>query len=123
MAEDKKKAKKTDKKSDKKKSKNNPFKSIAGFFKGVRNEGKKVKWPGAKEVFKNTMTVLVVILIVGAMIWVVDLGLSSGMKGIKNLANTTTTTAVAEEKTEEATEATTQATTEATTAAESTTAK
>ena len=54
MAEEKKTSKKSDskaksnKKSDKKKSKKNPFKSIAGFFKSVRSEGKKVNWPGAK---------------------------------------------------------------------------
>lgn len=93
MADEKKASKaKTSKKSDKNKSKKNPFKSIAEFFKDVARQGKKVNWPNAKEVFKNTVTVLVVILIIGAMIYVVDLGLTSGMKGIKQLANTTTTT-------------------------------
>ena len=93
MAEEKKTSKKSDskaksgKKSDKKsdkKSKKNPFKSIAGFFKSVRSEGKKVNWPGAKEVLKNTVTVIIVIAIVSAVIYVIDLGLTSGMKGLKN---------------------------------------
>lgn len=99
MAEEKKSSKaKSDKKSDKKKSKKNPFKSIAAFFKSVNHEGKKVTWPTAKEVFKNTVTVLVVILIIGAMIYVVDLGLTTGMKEVKKLAqdNTTVSTTVAD---------------------------
>ena len=62
MAEDKK-AKKTDakkSKNDKQKSKKNPFKSIASFFKSVNSEGKKVSWPKAQEVLKNTLVVIVV---------------------------------------------------------------
>ena len=96
--EEAKKSKKSDKKSGKdEKARKNPFTSIGAFFKGVRSEGKKVVWPKAKEVFKNTIIVLVVIIIVGVVIYLIDLGLTQGMKGIKNLANTTTTTAVAEE--------------------------
>lgn len=97
MAEDKKAkkaeekaAKKADKKSDNKKSKKNPFKSIAGFFKSVRSEGKKVVWPTGKEVWKNTVVVLVVILILGVAIYIVDFGLSQGLKGIKKLAENKT---------------------------------
>ena len=114
MADEKKTSKKTDtkskKKSDKKKSKKNPFKSIAGFFKSVNNEGKKVSWPTAKEVLKNSVT------------YVIDLGLTSGMKGIKQLAQKETTTA--SETTTEATsdetltENTTEDTAAATTSAE-----
>lgn len=93
MAEEKKAKKTESKKSDKKKSdKKNPFKSIAAFFKSVKSEGKKVVWPKSKEVWKNTLVVLVVILIVGVIIYAVDLGLSQGMKGIKQLANDKATT-------------------------------
>ena len=118
--EEKKSKKKADKKADKnKKSRKNPFKAIGAFFKSVRSEGKKVVWPTAAYVFKNTLVVLVVILILGVMIYLVDLGLTQGMKGIKHLAETTTaaeettepTTAEALE--EETVEDTTEATTEA----------
>ena len=110
MAEDKKTkkkadtkpAKKSDKKSDKKagkKSSKNPFKAIGAFFKSVRSEGKKVVWPKAPEVFKNTIVVLVVIIILGLAIFGIDQALSQGMKGIKKLAEdntkaTSTTAAV-----------------------------
>ena len=79
-------------KSKDKKSKKNPFKSIASFFKSVKAEGKKVVWAQAKDVLKNTVIVLIVVIIVGLAIYGVDSLLSLGMKGIKNLAQTTTTT-------------------------------
>jgi preprotein translocase subunit SecE len=114
----KKKADKADKKANKdKKPRKNPFKAIGAFFKSVRSEGKKVVWPKAKEVFKNTLVVLVVILVLGVMIYLVDLGLTQGMKGIKNLADNTTTSAEASDDTaaleDETVEDTTEATTEA----------
>jgi len=111
MAEDKKTKKSANKKSDKqKKSRKNPFKSIGAFFKSVRSEGKKVVWPTAKEVFKNTLVVLLVILIVGVIIYFIDLGLTQGMKGIKNLAaDVTTTEATTEPTTAEALEDATEA--------------
>ncbi len=101
MADDKKakkSAKSADKKADKKKSGKNPFKAIGSFFKSVRSEGRKVVWPKAAEVWKNTLVVLVVILILGVIIYAIDFGLTEGMKGIKNLAqqNTTTTTEAAD---------------------------
>ncbi|MDD6659423.1 MAG: preprotein translocase subunit SecE [Eubacteriales bacterium] len=91
------KANKSAKSNDKKKSKKNPFKSIASFFKSVKAEGKKVVWAPAKDVLKNTVVVLIVVIIVGLCIYGVDSLLSLGMKGIKNLAETTTaTTSVSE---------------------------
>ena len=108
MAEEKKTSTKADAKSektakaakskDKKKSKKNPFKSIASFFKSVKAEGKKVVWAPAKDVLKNTIIVLVVVIIAGLAIYGVDSLLSLGMKGIKNLAETTTTTSASQGK-------------------------
>ena len=105
---------KSDKKANSKKSaKKNPFKSMAKFFKGVNSERKKVVWPKAKDVIKNSVIVLIVVIITGVPIYLVDIGLSLGMKGLKELASTTTTTSVsttaAEEATTEATEPATQA--------------
>lgn len=106
MAEEKKTSKKAEKeektsKSAKKKSKKNPFKSIASFFKSVKAEGKKVVWAKPMEVLRNTVIVLVVVAIVGVCIYLVDTGLSLGMKGLKNLADTETT--ASETVTEEST--------------------
>ncbi len=106
MAEEKKTSKKAEKeektsKSAKKKSKKNPFKSIASFFKSVKAEGKKVVWAKPMEVLRNTVIVLVVVAIVGVCIYLVDTGLSLGMKGLKNLAETETT--ASETVTEEST--------------------
>lgn len=108
-------AKKTDGKADKsKKSKKNPFKSIATFFKSVRAEGKKVVWSPAKDVLKNTLTVIVVVAIAGVCIYGVDTLLSLGMKGVKNLADKSETTSVSDTATQETTaEALDSATTQA----------
>lgn len=108
-------AKKTDGKADKsKKPKKNPFKSIATFFKSVKAEGKKVVWSPAKDVLKNTITVIVVVAIAGVCIYGVDTLLSLGMKGIKNLADTTESTSVSDTTTQETTaEALDSATTQA----------
>ena len=86
-------------KSDKKKSGKNPFTAIGSFFKSVRSEGKKVVWPKPLEVLKNTVTVLVVILILGLIIFGIDQALTQGMKGIKRLAEETTVSEQAEEGT------------------------
>lgn len=96
MAEEKKTSKKAEnKKSEKpiKKSKKNPFKTIISFFKSVKSEGKKVVWAKPKEVFKNTIVVLVVCIIVGIAIFLVDTGLSQGMKWVKKQADKEPTTA------------------------------
>lgn len=108
-------AKKTDGKADKsKKSKKNPFKSIATFFKSVKAEGKKVVWSPAKDVLKNTLTVIVVVVIAGVCIYGVDTLLSLGMKGVKNLADTTESTSASETTTQQTTaEALDSATTQA----------
>ena len=102
MAEEKKTSTKADAKSektakaakskDKKKSKKNPFKSIASFFKSVKAEGKKVVWAPAKDVLKNTIIVLVVVIFAGLVIYGVESLVSLGMTGIKKLSETTTKT-------------------------------
>ena len=123
------KAEKASKKADKKKkSKKTPFKSIASFFKSVNSERKKVVWPTAKETFKNALIVIVVTFIVGVAIYGVDSLLSLGLKGVKNLAATTTVVTEADENdadndivedtTDTTAEDTTAETTENTTAAE-----
>ena len=51
-------------------------KRIVRFIRDYKSEGKKIVWPGIKDVAKNTLVVLVMCLIVGALIWIVDFGLA-----------------------------------------------
>lgn len=50
----------------------NAGKKIVKFFKDIRNELKKVIWPTKDQLINNTLTVLMVCLLVGAVIWVSD---------------------------------------------------
>ncbi len=47
-------------------------KGIARYFRELRSELKKVVWPTAQQVLKNTLIVLVCVLIVGVFIWLFD---------------------------------------------------
>ena len=107
-------AEKASKKSAKKDGKPNVAvragKGIAKFFKDLKGENKKIVWPNAKTVLKNTGIVLAVVLIVGIAIWLVDFGLSEGINallGIEIGATETTTAAVTEAATKAATTAAT----------------
>ena len=51
------------------------LKRIVAFFKDYKSEVKKIVWPGPRDVVKNTAIVLAMCLIVGAFIWLLDLGL------------------------------------------------
>lgn len=46
-----------------------------GFFKGVRNEFKKIIWPNTNTIAKNTYVVVLLVLILGAVIAAIDSGL------------------------------------------------
>jgi preprotein translocase subunit SecE len=50
----------------------NARKRLVKFFKDIRNELKKVIWPTKEQLTNNTITVLMVCLLVGAVIWVSD---------------------------------------------------
>ena len=58
-------------------SKRTILKRVIGFLKDYKSEVKKIVWPGVKDVAKNTAIVLVMCLIVGAFIWLLDLGLGN----------------------------------------------
>jgi preprotein translocase subunit SecE len=45
------------------------------FFKGVRNEFKKIIWPNTNTIAKNTYVVVLLVLILGAVIAGLDAGL------------------------------------------------
>ncbi|MBR3919948.1 MAG: preprotein translocase subunit SecE [Clostridia bacterium] len=78
------------KEKEKKEKKPNFFKkagsAIAGFFKGIVSEIKKVTWPTKKQVVSNTLSVLAFCLVVGAIIWLSDLGLDALMSLIVRLS-------------------------------------
>jgi len=78
-------------------------KGIAHFFKDFKAELKKIVWPDFKSVMKNTGVAIVVILVIGIGIWLVDFGLTQGLKGLRNLAADEPTTAVTEVADEETT--------------------
>ncbi|MDD6275662.1 MAG: preprotein translocase subunit SecE [Clostridia bacterium] len=82
-----------------KKSFINFFKAIPRFFKNFRGEVKKITWPNAKEVLKSTGVVIFCVAIVGLAVFLVDLGLTSGIDGLRGIAEDrqTTTTVAAEE--------------------------
>ena len=46
--------------------------AIARYFRELRSELKKVVWPTAQQVLKNTLIVLVCVLVVGVFIWLFD---------------------------------------------------
>lgn len=50
-------------------------KRIIRFFRDYKSEIKKIVWPGWKDVAKNTVIVLIMCLIIGALIWLIDFGL------------------------------------------------
>ncbi|MDR0531799.1 MAG: preprotein translocase subunit SecE [Oscillospiraceae bacterium] len=64
-------------------------KSILRFFKDFRGEIKKIIWPDFKTVMKNTGIVLMTVLIIGILVWVLDFGLTSSIKGLKKVAKNT----------------------------------
>lgn len=56
------------------------------FIKDFRGELKKIVWPDFKTVMKNTGIVLLTVVIIGAMVWILDFGLSQGIGALKKLA-------------------------------------
>ena len=95
------KAAKGNKKSDKPSFFTRAGKGTKKFIKDFKGECKKIVWPDAKTVLKSTGIVLLVVAIVAIAVGVIDLGLSSGVKGLKNLALGEETTVESTETTEE----------------------
>ncbi len=67
------KAKKANEKNSKKAAlSKKPKKSIVKYFKDLKSEFKKVVWPSKKTVFKNTVVVLVTLVVSGICVWGLD---------------------------------------------------
>lgn len=54
------------------KKKENIFKRIAKWFRGMKSELKKVVWPSASQLFNNTLVVVVVSVVFALVIWAFD---------------------------------------------------
>ena len=59
--------------------------AITKYFRELKSELKKVVWPTPKQVLKNTLIVLVCILIVGAFVFVFDKAADTGIKALLSL--------------------------------------
>ena len=55
------------------KAKKNIFKSIAKYFRELKSEMKKVTWPTKDQLIRQTLVVVVAIIIIGAFIFALDL--------------------------------------------------
>lgn len=64
-------------------------KGFKKFWKDFRGEIKKITWPGAKTVLKNTGVVLVSVAVVGVVIYAIDQGLSFLVTKLIELAQKT----------------------------------
>mgnify|MGYP003323714962 CR=1 FL=1 len=61
--------------------------AVCKYFRELKSELKKIVWPGAKTVTKNTWVVLVCIVIVGILLWVFDYLAGQGASGLIHLFN------------------------------------
>ncbi len=57
------------------KDKKTIWQKVVLFLRDNKSEVKKIIWPSLRDVVKNTVTVLVMCLIIGALIWAIDFGL------------------------------------------------
>ena len=57
---------------------------ICRYFRELRSELKKVVWSSPKQVAKNTLIVLVCVLIVGVFVWVFDFVARFGIDALIN---------------------------------------
>lgn len=52
---------------------------IVRFFKELKSELKKVVWPSKSQVAKNTIIVIAAVIIIGIVIWVLDMAFGFGI--------------------------------------------
>ncbi|MBQ7278435.1 MAG: preprotein translocase subunit SecE [Clostridia bacterium] len=63
------------------------------YLKEMMGEVKKLTWLSPADLVKNTAMVFVVVLAMSAVIWLLDLGFSAGVKGLASLTNGTSVSA------------------------------
>ena len=83
-----------------KESKKREKKEKRHFFKDVKAELKKVIWPTPKQLLNNTVAVIVIVLIVGAIVFLLDLCFeqlnSRGIEQLKSIVQSEETNMVVE---------------------------
>lgn len=52
------------------------LRSIGQFFKDLKSECKKIVWTSRSQTWKNTWTVLLIVVLIGIVIWLADFGLT-----------------------------------------------
>lgn len=60
----------------------NPFAGIVKYFKEVKAEMKKVVWPTWKQITNNTAVVIASVIVVGIVIWTLDLAFGKAFEYI-----------------------------------------
>ncbi len=66
--------------------------NIKQYLKEMLGEVKKLTWMSAGDLVKHTAMVFVVVLAMSAVIWLLDLGFSAGVKGLATLTGAGTST-------------------------------
>ena len=61
------------------------FSRIKKFVKDYKSEFKKLVWPTPKQLLKNSAVVLVSVIVVGAVLFLVDLGANTGFHELQEL--------------------------------------
>ena len=59
--------------------------NIKQYLKEMMGEVKKLTWLSVGDLVKHTAMVFVVVLVMSAVIWLLDLGFSAGVKGLATL--------------------------------------
>ena len=62
------------------------WKRVSRYFREMKSELKKVVWPSRKQVLRNTLVVILVVLVVGVLIWLFDWLAAAVVKALVNLA-------------------------------------
>ena len=57
------------------------MKKIRDFFKGVKREGKSVRWPSGKDLFKYSCITVVMLIFFGMFFYVLDAAFA-GLRGL-----------------------------------------
>lgn len=67
------------------KKKENIFKRIGKWFRGMKSELKKVVWPSWSQLINNTVVVIVVSIVLALIIWAFDTVAGLGIKALIGL--------------------------------------
>lgn len=60
---------------------------LSRWFREMKSELKKVVWPTRQQVVRNTVVVILVVLVVGVLIWLFDWLAAAIIRALVNLVN------------------------------------